>query len=74
MIGARLSELWQASATAVDRLLDAARDGQYLEQVISVNTARMHGKLRRHGAAIAHRPDWKKAYVKLAEGSAIELF
>ena len=43
-------------------------------KVLSVNTARMHGKLRRHGAAIAHRPDWKKAYVKLAEGSAIELF
>jgi large subunit ribosomal protein L23 len=43
-------------------------------KVLSVNTARMHGKLRRHGAAIAHRPDWKKAYVKLAEGNAIELF
>jgi large subunit ribosomal protein L23 len=43
-------------------------------KVVSVNTARVHGKLRRHGAAIAQRPDWKKAYVKLAEGSAIELF
>ena len=43
-------------------------------KVLSVNTANMHGKLKRHGMSIAHRPDWKKAYVKLAEGSAIELF
>ena len=43
-------------------------------KVVSVNTARVHGKFRRHGKAIARRPDWKKAYIKLAEGSAIELF
>ncbi|MEV6629790.1 PAS domain S-box protein [Actinoplanes sp. NPDC051470] len=34
--GEQLAALWNASATAVDRLLDAARDGQYLEQVTSV--------------------------------------
>ena len=43
-------------------------------KVLSVNTARMHGKLKRMGQRIAQRPDWKKAYVKLAEGNAIELF
>lgn len=43
-------------------------------KVVSVNTARVHGKFRRHGRAISQRPDWKKAFVKLQEGSAIELF
>ena len=43
-------------------------------KVVSVNTARVHGKHKRHGAAIAQRPDWKKAFVKLEEGNAIELF
>ena len=43
-------------------------------KVASVNTARVHGKWRRHGASTARRPDWKKAFVKLSEGSTIELF
>ncbi len=34
--GSRLAELWQTSATAVDRMLDGARDGEYLEQVVEV--------------------------------------
>jgi large subunit ribosomal protein L23 len=43
-------------------------------KVASVNTARVHGKHRRHGLATTRRPDWKKAFVKLEEGNAIELF
>lgn len=43
-------------------------------KVLSVNTARVHGKFRRHGKAITQRPDWKKAFVQLKEGDAIELF
>ena len=42
--------------------------------VTSVNTARVHGKQRRHRQAVVQRPDWKKAFVKLKEGDAIELF
>ncbi len=51
---------------AVEKLFDV--------KVLSVNTARVHGKRRRFGRAVAEHPDWKKAYVKLAEGAAIELF
>jgi methyl-accepting chemotaxis protein len=36
VIGARLADLWQTSATTVDRMLDGARGGEYLEQVIEV--------------------------------------
>jgi len=37
-------------------------------KVDSVRTAQFHGKLRRRGRAQGFRPDWKKAYVKLAAG------
>jgi large subunit ribosomal protein L23 len=34
-------------------------------KVDSVRTAIFHGKFRRRGRSEGHRPDWKKAYVKL---------
>lgn len=37
-------------------------------KVESVHTARFHGKTRRRGRTVGHRPDWKKAYVKLQAG------
>lgn len=44
-------------------------------KVAEVRVARMHGKVRRFGRYIGQRPDWKKAYVRLAEDSKpIEFF
>lgn len=37
-------------------------------KVAEVRVARMHGKQRRQGQFVGHRADWKKAYVRLAEG------
>jgi large subunit ribosomal protein L23 len=37
-------------------------------KVAGVRTGIYHGKFRRRGRAEGHRRDWKKAYVKLAEG------
>ena len=42
--------------------------------VLSVNTAKVPGKPRRRGRQVFRTPSWKKAYVKLREGDAIELF
>ena len=42
-------------------------------KVISVNTAKVPGKTRRRGRTVTKMPDWRKAFVKLAEGDAIEL-
>jgi len=42
-------------------------------KVLGVNTAGMHGKRRRRGRSVAQMPDWKKAFVTLREGDAIEL-
>jgi large subunit ribosomal protein L23 len=37
-------------------------------KVDSVRTANFPGKERRRGKFAGHRPDWKKAYVKLKSG------
>ncbi len=42
--------------------------------VVEVHTMRQPRKKRRVGPKIGHRPEWKKAIVKLAEGQAIEFF
>lgn len=42
-------------------------------KVAEVRIANMHGKVRRQGRFVGRRPDWKKAYVRLAEGQ-IDLF
>lgn len=44
-------------------------------RVAEVRVARMHGKTRRRGRLVGRRPDWKKAYVRLAPDSKpIEFF
>ena len=40
-------------------------------KVVNVTTARVQGKRRRYGRSIGMRPDWKKAYVKLAAGQKV---
>ncbi|MCS7183450.1 MAG: 50S ribosomal protein L23 [Thermoanaerobaculum sp.] len=37
-------------------------------KVQSVQVANMRGKLRRYGRFAGYRPDWRKAYVRLAPG------
>jgi large subunit ribosomal protein L23 len=43
-------------------------------KVEKVRTTRQLGKMRRVGKHLGRRPDWKKAYVTLAEGSRIDFF
>jgi large subunit ribosomal protein L23 len=52
-----------------------AIEAQFDRKVAEVRVARMHGKTRRQGRFVGRRPDWKKAYVRLAEGEKpIEFF
>ena len=37
-------------------------------KVAAVRTSHVTGKERRRGRFVGHRPDWKKAYVKLQAG------
>ena len=43
-------------------------------KVEDVRILRGHGKVRRQGKFMGRRSDWKKAYVRLKEGSKIEFF
>jgi large subunit ribosomal protein L23 len=43
-------------------------------KVVDVRTVNMLGKVKRVKRAVGKRPDWKKAYVKLAEGQRIDFF
>ncbi len=45
-----------------------AVEAQFKVKVAEVRIARVHGKVRRYGRSVGKRPDWKKAYVRLAEG------
>lgn len=52
-----------------------AVEAQFKVKVAEVRIANMHGKTRRQGRFVGRRPDWKKAYVRLAEGEKpIEFF
>ena len=52
-----------------------AVETQFKVKVADVRIARVHGKVRRQGRFAGRRPDWKKAYVRLAEGEKpIEFF
>ena len=46
-------------------------DGHLMKKV---RTSRFLGKTRRVGRHLGRRPNWKKAYVTLAEGSRIDFF
>lgn len=52
-----------------------AVEAQFKVKVSEVRVATMHGKVRRQGRYAGRRPDWKKAYVRLAAGEKpIEFF
>ncbi len=51
---------------AIEQLLGA--------KVESIRTAIAHGKVKRQGRFAGRRSDWKKAYVKLAEGAKMPEF
>ena len=60
-------------ATKID--IKRAVETQFKVKVAEVRTARVHGKVRRQGRFVGRRPDWKKAYVRLAAGEKpIEFF
>jgi large subunit ribosomal protein L23 len=54
------------NATKID--IARAVEAQLKVKVDEVRVAKMHGKARRQGRFAGHRPDWKKAFVRLAPG------
>jgi large subunit ribosomal protein L23 len=59
------------SATKID--IARAVEKIYKVKVVSVNTIIVRGKMKRVRTQLGKKPDWKKAYVKLAKGQKIEV-
>lgn len=56
-------------------MVKQAVEHQFKRRVAEVRIVKMHGKVRRQGRFEGRRADWKKAYVRLAEGEKpIEFF
>jgi large subunit ribosomal protein L23 len=52
-----------------------AVETQFKVKVAEVRILSVHGKVRRQGRFVGRRSDWKKAYVRLADGEKpIEFF
>ncbi len=75
---ARVSEKYQQVVFRVRRDADKEEVRQAVEKMFEVKVAdvqivNVHGKVKRFGASTGRRGDWKKAYVRLAQGSEINL-
>ena len=53
--------------------LKKAIEGYFSVDVEDVNIIKVKGKTKRSRYRIRKKSDWKKAYVKLAEGQSIEV-
>ena len=51
-----------------------AVESLFAVEVKDVRTSNFTGKNKRWGRFVGRRPNWKKAYVTLEEGHAIEIF
>jgi large subunit ribosomal protein L23 len=60
--------VFEVAADATKTEIKQAVQRVFKVKVDHVRTANFHGKFRRRGRAEGFRRDWKKAYVKLAEG------
>lgn len=57
--------VFEVSLDATKTQIKQAVQQIFKVKVETVRTAIYHGKFRRRGRTAGHRPDWKKAYVKL---------
>ena len=60
--------VFQVAKQATKTEIKEAVQSIFKVKVDSVRTANYPGKERRRGRFAGYRPDWKKAYVRLAEG------
>lgn len=60
--------VFEVAAAATKTEIKEAVQQIFKVKVSDVRTANFLGKMRRRGQAEGYRRDWKKAYVKLADG------
>lgn len=64
----QLTAVFEVAREATKTQIKEAVQKVFKVKVAEVRTAIYHGKTRRRGRSEGQRPDWKKAYVKLAPG------
>ena len=65
---------FEVSETANKHEIKSAVETAFGVTVVDVRTLRMRGKAKRFGQFMGKRSNWKKAYVRLAEGSVLNFF
>jgi large subunit ribosomal protein L23 len=66
---------FQVATTANKIEIKKAVEELFGVKVVGVRVLNIHGKVRRYGRFTGRRPDWRKAYVRLAAGEkTIEFF
>jgi len=66
--------VFKVSLRATKLLLKKAISDHYNVKVLSVRVLRTEGKMRRRGAAVGHKPGFKKAIITLEAGQTIPEF
>ncbi|MSP25339.1 MAG: 50S ribosomal protein L23 [Myxococcales bacterium] len=66
--------VFEVDAKANKIAIRSAVEKLFSVKVTSVNTLNQRGKDRRMGRGVSKRPNWKKAFVTLAEGHSIKFF
>ena len=64
---------FKVDVNATKLQIKKAVEGYFSVNVENVNVVRVKGKTKRSRYRIKKRPNWKKAYVRLAEGQSIEV-
>lgn len=64
--------VFEVTRTASKPQIKRAVEGLFGVDVRAVSTVRVKGKTKRFGRRLGRRSDWKKAYVRLAEGQDID--
>ena len=64
--------VFKVRTDSTKREIKAAVELLFEVQVDSVKVMNYQGKAKRHGTSAGRRVSWKKAYVRLAEGSQID--
>lgn len=54
--------------------IKAAIEAFYGVSVVDVRTLVVRGKIKRHGRHFGKRKNWKKAYVRLADGESLNVY
>ena len=64
---------FKVTSNATKVQINKSVEGFFSVNVEKVNIVKVKGKNKRSRYRIKKRPDWKKAYVRLAEGESIEV-